>query len=163
MRILLSILLTAWAFTSYAADPLLTPPKGWNCINDKKELPEKIVAVYVGPTKDQFTPSINIASEETLKKLPEYLDNAKKYHEISGDTQCKSLGTLKTAAGEAQLLQVDRTTQWGKVRFIQAILLHESTAYVVTATCLQKEFALLSPQFFKSIQSLSLKGSVQAN
>lgn len=157
MQFFLSILLSFCSLIAYAANPSLTPPKGWNCIDAATELPQKIVAVYIGPAKDKFTPSINIACEETAKNMTEYLNNAKTYHEMQGDAQCKNLGTVSTQAGEAHLLQVDRATSWGKVRFIQAILLQDHYAYVVTATCLQKEFATLAPQFFKSIQSLSFQ------
>ncbi|MFZ0566050.1 MAG: hypothetical protein WAM28_07690, partial [Chlamydiales bacterium] len=72
-----------------------------------------------------------------------------------GDTRCTLLGTMQTKAGVAHMLQVDRSTQWGNVRFIQAVLLKESTAYLITATCVQEEFASLSSQLFKSIKSFT--------
>ncbi|MEZ5315660.1 MAG: hypothetical protein R3E91_05600 [Chlamydiales bacterium] len=134
----------------------IIPPKGWDCVSDPEQLPQKVSLIYIGKGKTPFTPSLNIASEETSLELEKYLALAKSYHEAQGDSQCKQLGTIETKAGNAQLLQIDKTTQWGHIRFIQAVILKDSKAYVVTATSLQEEFASLSPCIFKSIQSFSI-------
>lgn len=134
----------------------MTPPKGWYCINDKKELPGKVQAVYIGNGNGTFTPSLNLATEKTDMQITEYVALAKKYHMSQGETKCQDLGTLKTKSGEAYILQIDRKTQWGDVRFIQASLIKDGIAYVLTGTCLNKEFSTLCPQFFQSIQSFTL-------
>jgi hypothetical protein len=134
----------------------IVPPKGWDCINDPAQLPQKVTVIYIGAGKTQFTPSINLAIEPTTLQPEEYLSLAKTYHQAQGDTRCKPLGMVDTKAGKAHLLQIDRPTQLGKVRFIQAVLVRDQTAYVVTATCLQDEFASLSSLIFKSIQSFSI-------
>lgn len=134
----------------------IVPPKGWDCISDPEQLPQKVTVIYIGAGKTQFTPSINLASEETTLMPEEYLALAKSYHQGQGGTQCKQLGMVDTRAGKAHLLQIDRPTQWGNVRFIQAVLVRDHKAYVVTATCLQEEFSSLSSLIFKSIQSFSI-------
>lgn len=134
----------------------LTAPKGWECIRDPEQLPQKVLCIYVGKGKTQFTPSINVSSEKTNLSLMQYTQFAKQHHEKEGGAKCQLLGKFRTKSGEAELLQIDRVTQWGEVRFIQAFLIHEEEAYVITATCLQDEFNLLSVQFFKAIQSFSL-------
>lgn len=155
-RLLSCMILLCLAFHLFGNDPTLIPPKGWDCIKDQEQLPQKVHTIYIGTGKTQFSPSINIASEPTPMSCEQYLSLAKSYHEGQGDTRCKSLGTIQTKAGTAKLLQIDRATQWGNVRFIQAVLVCDQTAYVVTATCLQEEFASLSSPIFKSIQSFSL-------
>lgn len=139
----------------------LTAPKGWSCIQDKNELPGKIQAVYIGSGNGTFTPSINLATEKTTMPIGDYTALAKKYHEGQGDTKCINLGTLKTKAGEMHLLQIDRHTQWGPVRFLQASVIHEGIAYVLTATCLSQEFSALHMQFFQAIQSFTILSGLE--
>jgi len=153
--IFFSILLI-WTFFAHA-DVALTPPKGWECIKDPEQLPEKILCIYVGKGKGQFTPSINIAHEETKFEIEEYIKLAKSYHESQANAKCTKIGKIETKAGPLQLLQIDTSTQWGNVRFLQAILIKDSAAYVITATCLQEEFSQLSAHLFKSIQTFSIQ------
>ncbi len=137
---------------------LASPPKGWECIVDEKQLPQKVKAIFVGTGhgNSQFTPSINIASESTQLSLKDYVAQAKSYHEGRAGTRCALLGNMATAAGSAEMLQIDRPSQWGDIRFVQAMLLQDGEAYVVTATCLKQEFSAFSSQIFKAIQSFSL-------
>lgn len=134
----------------------LIPPKGWNRIVDKEQLPAKIDAVYIGAGKGGFTPSINIATEKTTLNPTEYVALARRYHETQSETRCDSLGKLETKAGAAELLQIDRNTQWGGVRFIQATLVRNGIAYVLTATCLSSEFSNLATCYFQAIQSFAI-------
>lgn len=142
---------------SAQAEISLVPPKGWECIQDPQQLPQKILRIYVGVGKGSFTPSINIANEETKVGIEEYLRLAKSYHESQSIAKCAFMGKIETKAGPAHLLQIDTATQWGNVRFIQAILIKDSLAYVITATCLQQEFSVFSAQFLKSVQSFSIQ------
>ena len=153
MRLFSCFITVCFTAALYANTLTIVPPKGWDCISDTEQLPQKVRMIYVGTGKGQFSPSINLACEETTMLPDEYMALAKSYHEGQSDTRCKSLGTIETRAGVANLLQIDRPTQWGNVRFIQAVVIREENAYVITATCLQEEFAALSSQLFKSIQS----------
>ncbi len=135
----------------------LTPPKGWQYIKDRDQLPGKVALLFVGAgTTGQFTPSINLATEETALSLDDYMSLAKQYHESQGETRCTPLGPLDTQAGPAQLLQIDRKTSWGDVRFIQASLVQAGQAYVITATCLHKDFNTYCSPFFQTIQSFTI-------
>lgn len=134
----------------------LQAPKGWQCINDKKQLPSKVEMVFIGTGKGQFTPSINLATEKTEMTLKEYVDLSKQYHEGQGETTCRSLGTIETNMGSAHMLQIDRQTQWGTVRFLQASLIKNGSAFVITATCLLEDYNALSAQFIRSIQSFTI-------
>ncbi len=143
--------------TAVHADTLsVVPPKGWERIRDPEQLPQKVSVIYIGSGKSPFSPSINLATEETTLPVNEYMTLAKSYHIAQANTHCKQLGTIDTNAGKANLLQIDRPTQWGPVRFIQGVIVQDEKAFVVTATCLQEEFASLSAQIFKSIQSFTI-------
>lgn len=137
----------------------MTGPKGWSCIEDKSQLPGKIELIFVGTGKGSFTPSINVAMEETKMQLSEYVNLAQEYHlsknESKGETKCSRLGKIRTQSGEAEVLQIDRQTEWGPVRFLQASIIQDGMAYVMTATCLVEEFSSHCPLFFQAIRSFS--------
>lgn len=147
---------------SDVADFIVHPPKGWERIDDPSQLPQKIRIIYIGKSAahSSFTPSLNVACEKTNLPIQEYVAYAKSYHEGQSQTVCKPLGKVKTEAGVAEVLQIDRPSQWGDIRFVQAMLIQGGEAYVVTATCLKEEFSGLSVQMFKAIQSLSIPKNV---
>jgi hypothetical protein len=158
-RILFLLIFCGGFFSIYGSEKyIVQPPKGWECITDPAQLPKKIKEIYVGKANhdSRFTPSINVSHEETLLPPDQYFLVAKSYHEGEAGTRCTVLGNLMTTAGQAKLLQIDRASQWGPVRFVQAILLQDGEAYVITATCLKKDYSALSAQVFKAIQSFSL-------
>jgi hypothetical protein len=162
--IFLSFFLVLFSRIQLAGEFYITqPPKGWECIDDPTQLPQKVKVLFIGTgtIKSPFNPSINVTTEETSLSIGEYVCLAKQYHETQSSTRCIALGTVKTESGQAELLQIDRPTQWGDVRFIQAMLIQEGRAYVVTATCLKKEFGALSSQLFKSIQSFKVPAHFQ--
>lgn len=163
VRVICSLLLAGGIFlvppSLFArSDSIMEAPKGWECINDPEQLPQKVKLIFVGTGsgKGQFTPSINLACEETSLPLSEYMAQAKAYHEGQSNTKCTQMGQLKTGSGTAEILQIDRPSQWGDIRFIQAVLVENAKAYVVTATCLKRDFGQLSSNIFKTIRSLNL-------
>ncbi len=142
----------------------LTPPKGWQCISDKEQLPGKVELVYIGHGQaGQFIPSVNLALEETSLPLEEYVSLAKEYHETQGETICTRLGNIETQEGTAQIIQIDRKTGWGDVRFIQASAIQNGVAYVITATCLKEDFSSYCAPFFKAIQSFTINKEYAIN
>ncbi|MCP5469245.1 MAG: hypothetical protein H7A36_01910 [Chlamydiales bacterium] len=134
----------------------LTLPDGWECVTDMAQLPKKVKMIAIGQSSSKFTPSINLATEETDLDIQEYVDTAKMYHESEPETEVTYMGRIPTKSGNAFLLQIDRRTDWGIVRFMQAALIDEETAYVVTATCLRDEFANYCGRFFDSIKSFEI-------
>ncbi len=133
------------------------PPKGWDCVQDRDQLPKKVQVVYIGTGNANFMPSLNLAEEPVTISLREYVSAAKTYHEAEPETACRELGTIKTKAGNAHVLQIDRKTGWGDVRFIQATLIVNNIAYVITGTCLRDEFGTFCPAFFEAIQTFDVE------
>lgn len=158
------LLLFSFLFSPLVGEELKThlylnePPDGWSVIEDAGQLPAKVKVIFVGKggANGAFAPSINVAVEESDLTIEEYREQAKKYHEMQAGTKCTHLGKIKTTAGFAEVVQIDRSTQWGEIRFLQAMLIHEHTAYVVTATCLKKQFSSLAAPFAKAIHSFTL-------
>lgn len=144
----------------------LIPPKKWQCIDDKEALPGKVDVVYVGVAKKGFTPSLNVATEVVKVPLSEYVALAKQYHESQPETKCYLLGTIESKAGVMQLMQIEKNSEWGNVRFLQAYFVEESPeglpkeepkAYVLTATCLEEEYGNYYAQFLQTVQSFEIR------
>lgn len=125
-----------------------TPPQGWE-IADPRSLSPKVKIAFLKNTGKGFCPSINLAIEETSASLNEYLKAVKSIHEQDRSNHWRALGKVRTAAGLAQLTEIDGTTEWGPIRMLQLILIKEGHAYVLTAAVLKEEFA----NFYKEIQS----------
>lgn len=131
-----------------------TLPKGWECVKEK-ERPPGILYLAQGPTKNLFTPSINLASEPTDLTLDEYTTDVEKlYQEPTKTVLC--LGSLQTAAGPMKVLQIDEKFPWEEIRILQGIVIKDHTAYVVTATMNESQFPTLITALLESMKSFSL-------
>lgn len=142
--------------TPYLLPFSFDPPKKWQCITDKDGLPAKVEAVYMGNGAHGFNPSINIAMEETNLPLADYVKMAQGYHEKQPHTKCLLLGSCNCRAGSMELLQIEQITSWGEVRFLQAAFVKDKMAYVVTATCLEKDYDEYYQKFLQSLQTFNL-------
>ncbi|MCH9608950.1 MAG: hypothetical protein S4CHLAM45_03090 [Chlamydiales bacterium] len=154
MRLIFSFLLL---MTPLFARVSISQPKGWDRIQDPNQLPAKIELIYVGSAQSKFRPSINVAKEEISVPLNDYVEAAKEYHSRAPQTLIQELGTIKTASGPGKLLQIDRKTEWGNVRFIQASIAIDKVAYVITGTCLKEEFGTYCTTFFDAIKTFKVE------
>lgn len=125
-----------------------TPPQDWE-IADPGSLSPHVKIAFLKNTGKGFCPSINLAVEETSVSLSDYLKAVKAIHEQDRSNHWRALGKVRTAAGLAQLTEIDSTSEWGPIRILQLILLKEGRAYVLTAAGLKEEFS----NYYKEIQS----------
>ncbi len=124
------------------------PPENWD-IADPRTLSSKVKMAFLKNSGKSFCPSINLAIEETDVSLTDYLKAVKAIHEQDRNNHWRSLGKVRTAAGMAQLTEIDSTTEWGPVRILQLILIKDKHAYVLTAAALKEEMS----NYYKDIQS----------
>lgn len=133
----------------------LTLPEGWK--KETKEMPEGILMIYIGNANKEIIPTINVAWEPSPVSSQSYIKESKKAHLEIAETICKEVGTLNCGAGKLHLLQIDRTNNWGKFRFLQGMIVKNGIAYVITGTASQEDFATLSGVFFKTFQSFNVQ------
>ncbi len=131
------------------------PPEGWR-LADTKALPKSVKIMVVGSGKKEMPPSINLGTEQYAGTLKEYLKIIQAFNKSQGDTW-RDLGTIETQAGPASLSQLDMKSQWGDLRMLHLIFIHEGTVYILTASALKEEFASFYPQFIKSLKSIRLQ------
>lgn len=131
---------------------VFTPPQGW-FLADEKELPESVKVMVLGKGKSEYPPSINLGLEPYEGSLKSYLKIVKEINR-SQHADWQDLGKIQTQAGPASLSQVDMRTEWGQVRLMHVIFVHEKVAYIMTAAAKREEFPEYHQTFFKAMKSL---------
>jgi hypothetical protein len=131
---------------------VFNPPKGWR-LADPTSLPKSVKVMVVGKSKNDYPPSINLATEKFQGTLADYLKIVKNINDSQGAIW-KDLGKILTEAGPASLSQLDLKTKWGDVKMMHVILIKNKVAYILTASALKDEFSENYKQFFKAMRSL---------
>jgi len=131
------------------------PPRGWD-IADPDTLSPRVRIAFVGKSKREFLPTVNLASEEVDIDLPEYVAAVKKIHEADPNNRWRDLGAYKIPQGEGRLTEIEAKTEWGVARLMQFIFLHNKKAYVVTASALKDEFSKHYNEFEAVFRSLTV-------
>ncbi len=153
---LFAILLSSMGFAIEKSPiGIFTPPKGWY-LADPTSLSSHVLVGYVGNEKKIYRPSINLATEETNVSLKEYIQAVKKIHSEDKNTKIRELGTIKTKAGDAALLEILSYSNFGNMRMLQAILIKDNQAYILTGASLKDEFFSYSKELSSSIRSLEI-------
>lgn len=138
------------------------PPAGWE-FADPKTLAPMVKIAFLKKSSKGFCASINLAVEETSASLNDYLKAVKAIHEQDRANQWRALGKVSTAAGLAQLTEIDTTSDFGPVRILQAILVKEGRAYVLTAAALREEISAYYKDFQSAFRSLTLTSDLMSN
>lgn len=146
---------TATTSQDVSLTAIFTPPEGWQYA-EAKSLPRHVKVMVVGKGAHQMPPSINLGYEEYNGTLKDYLKIVKEINESQGD-QWKDLGMIDTQAGPGNLSQVDIQSEWGKLRLMHLILLHDKVVYILTVSALKDEFSKFYPVFFQTIKSFRLQ------
>lgn len=133
-----------------------SPPPGWQCLEDSAQLPQRVHVLYVGKGTTRFAPTIHLSSEEISQSLEEYMLSARHYHERSPEAHCHDLGQVATQSGVARLIQIDSPSVYGQAHLLQAYILHEGEAFVITGTALKEDFNAFSPVFYETVRSFHL-------
>ncbi len=132
---------------------IFIPPKDWEW-TDPKLLSSCIVAGFAGPSKSTIRPSINLAKEECSITLEEYVNAAKKLHNEDNQMSIRDLKTFSSNSQIIHLLELTKTTQFGKIKMLQAITIKEKNAYILTAAVNICDFLGLYKDLIMSIKSM---------
>lgn len=133
---------------------LFSPPKDWQYAMPK-QVSAHVEVGFIGDGPSFFHPSINLATEEFGGTLKEYLKAVKAIHTAESKTTWRDLGKFVMRGGEGRLTEICSPSPFGEVKLLQAILLKEHKAYILTAAVLKKEFTHLQKEILESLQSLS--------
>ena len=126
-----------------------TPPHNWELVDPKKLSPGVKIG-FIGPTKKELRPSINLAIEEVNVSLSDYVLAVKKIHEADPNNRWRDLGKFWTHSRESRLTEIESRSEYGQIRLMQLITLKNKTAYIITASALKEEFS----NFYQDFQSV---------
>lgn len=143
-------------FAEEESSCFFTAPSGWQYV-DTSSLPQTIKLFVRGKSESEVPPTLNLAVESTSLDLEHYLTAARNAYCSTGYAQWCQLGTIDTESGECRLTQIEQETEWGIVKIMQAIMVRNHTAYVLSASALKAEFPNYYEEFFQSIQSFTIK------
>ena len=131
------------------------PPSEWECV-DPKALSSLIQVGFIGKGKQIFRPSLNLAEEQIDCSMEEYLKAVKEIYESDLNTEWRDLGTFQTKSGKAHLIEISQKTQWGDIRILQSILIHEKKAYILTGAVLKEEFSDQYKPLLNAMRSIQI-------
>lgn len=156
---LLGILSFLFTLSIYASNPycFFVSPKDWAIAKSDKEKSHVIVKFFDTREKD-FSPSLNLAIEKVNVSAQEYLKAARKLVEKDPHKKWRSLGSIPTKAGDAVLTQIDceSPSLVSPVRILQAILIKDKNAYILTCASLKENMPRHYTQFRDAIKSLTI-------
>ena len=135
MQRFILVFLTA-SLLAAAQSVMFDPPPGWK-MADPANLPHYVEAMVVGESSSNYPP-INLGIEDFNGSLKDYLKIVKKIDEAQ-KSPWKSLGTVETQAGIADLSTADIQTNWVTVRLLHTILVQEGKAIILTGAAKQEE------------------------
>lgn len=136
-----------------------TVPEHWS-FADLASLPKTIKVMVVGKGNFEFPPSLHLGTEPFVGTLKEYMQIIKEINEAK-NVDWRDLGMIQTEAGRGHLIQMDKKTQWGDVRYLQLILIRNEVVHIMTAAALKKEFSKFYKEFFASLKSLHVEKEEQ--
>ena len=135
--------------------PVFVPPSGWQCALPKN-LSQYVRVGFIGNGSTQFHPSINLAIEDVDTSQREYVKAVKEIHLADPKTTWRDLGKFTMKAGVGNLTEISSSSAWGEVKMLQAILVQNKKAYILTAAVLKKDYTRFQKEILESLQSLSL-------
>jgi len=155
IRIALFLFLPFLVSSKEAPVPIFDPPSGWECA-----LPDNLSPCiqigFLGKGSTSFRPSVNLAIEEVDVGLKEYVKAVKAIHLAASGTTWRDLGKFKTRSGEGRLAEIGTATPLGPVRMLQAIVVSNGRAYIMTGAAIKDDFLKFQETFIQTFQSLRL-------
>ncbi|MBS0629450.1 MAG: hypothetical protein JSS30_04410 [Verrucomicrobia bacterium] len=133
---------------------LFTPPPNWE-IADPKMPSQRAIVSFVDKQKGGFCPSINLTHERITLSTEQYLAIVQKNCKANKQ-KWRHLGKIETKSGPAELVEIETVTKFGPARLLQAILIRNGEAYILTAGALKKDFGKQASLIHQSISSMTL-------
>ena len=132
---------------------LFIPPEGWECVQSR-DFPKTIQVGFLKKSSTAFKPSLNLATERVSVSFKEYLAAARRVHEQELHVEWRDLGDFLCRAGKGRLIEIRSASPCGEVKMLQAILVQDGFAYVLTGAARKEDFPLERKEILRSLRSL---------
>ncbi|MBF8262410.1 MAG: hypothetical protein HW387_75 [Parachlamydiales bacterium] len=100
---------------------------------------------------------MNLAIEEIDCSLKEYLKSVREIHEEEMNVRWRDLGPFTFRSGKGRLAEITSSSPLGEVKMLQAILVQDHCAYILTGAVLREEFSRFQSELIAAMHSLTLK------
>lgn len=155
LKFLYFLTFLACSVCSAKSHHFFVPPNKWK-LADPKQLSPMVEMCFLGKGKTAFHPSINIATEEIDVSGNEYVSIVVKMHKDDPNIEFRGLGKIKTQSNIADLFELTTKTNFGPVKMLQAVIVNEHKAYVLTGAMHIDEFKTMSKTILKTFQSFQI-------
>jgi hypothetical protein len=132
-------------------DPIgmFLPPEGWECVQSK-DFPTTVQIGFLKQGQGIGRPSLNLTQAKVSGSWKEYLQAIRKLHEQELKMEWRDLGDFCCRAGKGRLIEI----RSGEMKMLQAIVLQDGWAYVLTGAAQQDTFAGERRVFLRALRSL---------
>lgn len=138
----------------FAAHCLFTPPPSWELADP--DMPSRRALVgFIDKKKSGFCPSINLTYERVNLPVSQYLKIVEKKC-AANRQKWRRLGKIETKSGPAELVEIETATKFGQARLLQAVLIRNGEAYILTAGALKKDFGKQAGAIEQAMRSMTL-------
>src|SRR5207253_2333301 len=107
-----------------------------------------------------FRPSINYAVEETDVSLKEYIKSVKEIQMADSSSKWRDLGRFAMKGGTGRLTEMASQSAWGEIKILQAILVKDKKAHILTTAILKEDFPKYQKDLLAALQSLQFAENV---
>lgn len=142
-------------FLLAAAICIFQPPSDWEIAQLKTPSPYVQIG-FLGKGSSEFRPTLNFATEDVDGSLKEYVKAVKEIHLLEPQVKWRDLGKFATKAGEGRLTEISKPSPYGEMKVLQAIIVKDSKAYILTAAVLKQDFPKFQTQILDAFHSLDL-------
>lgn len=129
------------------------PPQEWEIAQLQNPSPYLQVAFF-GKSLHGFRPSINYAVEEVDVSLKEYLKSVKEIQMADPNSKWRDLGRFAMKGGTGRLTEMASPSAWGEIKILQAILVKNKKAHILTTAILKEDFPKHQKELLQTLQSL---------
>lgn len=131
------------------------PPSEWIAVKSGDPSDRGMIA-FIGKAKKDVPPSLSFTTESTELSLREYVKAVKEIHESDLHVAWRDLGEFTFRAGKGRLGEICNPTPHGEMKILQAILVQNGCAYILTGAALKDEFSEHRAALVAAIRSLAV-------
>lgn len=151
--VFLALLLPSFLFSS--EQPFFHPPDDW-LVSDPTFYAPSVDICFIPKKKKGFSPSINLAIEEDVPSLDDYLSTIRSLHLAKQSTRWRKLGALNAQGIDGILTEIDTSSDGRDFRMLQCIFTYKNNAYILTAAALKSEMSRYLEDFLKAFKSFTI-------
>ena len=155
MRKLLFLFLLFPSFLFSSEQAFFHPPENW-LVSDPTFYAPSVQICFIPKKKTGFSPSINLAIEEDVPSLDDYLATIRLLHIGKQSKNWRRLGPLSAQGIEGVLTEIDTSSDGRHFRMLQCIFVHKKNAYILTAAALKNEMSRYLAGFLKAFKSFTI-------